>query len=152
MKKISSYVNKNYYTISLMFTFLILLSLIIIIPFSANIISLIYIKNLFSFACHQIPGRSFYINGKPMIICSRCFGIYTGITILLLLSLFLKSIHQYILKFNLKFILIFALPLLIDWIINFLLSINFSNIVHFLTGIIFSIIPAYFILNLNYND
>lgn len=152
MKKTSSYVNRNYYTISLMFTFLIFLSLIIIVPFSANSISLIYIKNLFSFVCHQIPERSFYINGNPMIICSRCFGIYTGITTLLLLSLFLKSIHQYILKINLKFILIFALPLLIDWITNFLLSINFSNIVHFLTGIIFSIIPTYFFLKLNYND
>lgn len=151
MKKTSSYINRNYYIIPLMFTFLIFLSLIIIIPFSGNSLNLIFIKNLFSFVCHQIPERSFYINGNPMIICSRCFGIYTGITILFLLSLFLKSIYQYISKINLKFIFIFALPLLIDWILNFSLSINFLNIVHFLTGIIFSIIPAYFIFNLNYN-
>jgi uncharacterized membrane protein len=28
--------------------------------------------------CHQIPDRSFWINGQPMAVCSRCFGIYAG--------------------------------------------------------------------------
>lgn len=28
--------------------------------------------------CHQDPARSFWINGKPMAVCSRCYGIYTG--------------------------------------------------------------------------
>lgn len=33
---------------------------------------------LFAFLCHQDPGRSFWIGGTPMAVCSRCFGIYTG--------------------------------------------------------------------------
>lgn len=28
--------------------------------------------------CHQIPDRSFWINGQPMAVCSRCIGIYSG--------------------------------------------------------------------------
>ncbi len=28
--------------------------------------------------CHQDPVRSFWINGTPMAVCSRCFGIYSG--------------------------------------------------------------------------
>ncbi len=28
--------------------------------------------------CHQIPERSFWINGQPMAVCSRCIGIYAG--------------------------------------------------------------------------
>lgn len=28
--------------------------------------------------CHQIPERSFWINGQPMAVCSRCIGIYSG--------------------------------------------------------------------------
>lgn len=32
----------------------------------------------FSGLCHQIPERSFWINGQPMAVCSRCFGIYAG--------------------------------------------------------------------------
>lgn len=30
----------------------------------------------FSSLCHQIPERSFWINGQPMAVCSRCFGVY----------------------------------------------------------------------------
>lgn len=32
----------------------------------------------FSGLCHQDPSRSFWINGDPMAVCSRCFGIYAG--------------------------------------------------------------------------
>lgn len=28
--------------------------------------------------CHQDPARSFWINGQPMAVCSRCLGIYAG--------------------------------------------------------------------------
>lgn len=28
--------------------------------------------------CHQMPGRSFWINDQPMAVCSRCLGIYTS--------------------------------------------------------------------------
>jgi uncharacterized membrane protein len=28
--------------------------------------------------CHQMPDRSFQINGQPMAVCSRCIGIYAG--------------------------------------------------------------------------
>ena len=28
--------------------------------------------------CHQIPDRSFWLNGQPMAVCSRCLGIYSG--------------------------------------------------------------------------
>lgn len=33
---------------------------------------------IFSGLCHQNPQRSFWINGRPMAVCSRCLGIYTG--------------------------------------------------------------------------
>lgn len=32
----------------------------------------------FSSLCHQMAGRSFWINGQPMAVCSRCIGIYSG--------------------------------------------------------------------------
>ena len=31
--------------------------------------------------CHQIAERSIWINGQPMAVCSRCFGIYAGFTL-----------------------------------------------------------------------
>ncbi|MFH5831796.1 DUF2085 domain-containing protein [Halalkalibaculum sp. DA3122] len=30
--------------------------------------------------CHQDPTRSFWINGTPMAVCARCFGIYAAFT------------------------------------------------------------------------
>jgi len=32
----------------------------------------------FRMLCHQDPARSFWVNGVPMAVCSRCFGIYSG--------------------------------------------------------------------------
>lgn len=28
--------------------------------------------------CHQIPERSYTLNGTPMAVCSRCFGLYAS--------------------------------------------------------------------------
>lgn len=33
---------------------------------------------MFSELCHQIADRSYWINGQPMAVCSRCIGIYAG--------------------------------------------------------------------------
>lgn len=33
---------------------------------------------MFSDLCHQSPERSFWLNGQPMAVCSRCIGIYAG--------------------------------------------------------------------------
>lgn len=33
---------------------------------------------VFRMVCHQDPSRSFWFNGIPMAVCSRCYGIYTG--------------------------------------------------------------------------
>lgn len=36
----------------------------------------------FRMLCHQDPARSFWINGKPMAVCTRCYGIYAGFSLL----------------------------------------------------------------------
>jgi len=35
--------------------------------------------HFFSYLCHQIPDRSFHIEGEQFGVCSRCFGVYFGI-------------------------------------------------------------------------
>jgi len=32
----------------------------------------------FGKVCHQIDSRSFHLEGYPLAVCSRCFGIYAG--------------------------------------------------------------------------
>lgn len=62
--------------------------------------------------CHQIADRSFWINGQPMAVCSRCLGIYSGFALgwglLPILSLikitrlaYIKKIVVVVLLFNL---------------------------------------------------
>lgn len=33
----------------------------------------------FSYICHQIPSRTFFVDGEPFGVCSRCFGVYFGL-------------------------------------------------------------------------
>ena len=32
----------------------------------------------FHAACHQLPERSFHLEGHPLAVCARCFGLYAG--------------------------------------------------------------------------
>jgi uncharacterized membrane protein len=36
------------------------------------------VYNGFSATCHQIPERSFHLEGFPFAVCARCFGLYAG--------------------------------------------------------------------------
>lgn len=36
------------------------------------------VYKIFSAACHQIPGRSFHVEGFPLAVCARCLGLYAG--------------------------------------------------------------------------
>ena len=31
-----------------------------------------------SVVCHQLPDRSFFLNGRPLPVCARCTGLYLG--------------------------------------------------------------------------
>lgn len=33
----------------------------------------------FSYICHQLPDRSFFVLGHKFAVCSRCFGVYFGL-------------------------------------------------------------------------
>ena len=37
------------------------------------------IYSFFSFLCHQMPDRSFWLGGHQLAVCSRCFGVYFGL-------------------------------------------------------------------------
>ncbi len=34
------------------------------------------IYQAFSYVCHQLPDRSFFIDGYPLAVCARCTGVY----------------------------------------------------------------------------
>jgi len=65
-----------------------LVSLIVVAPLAAagghnGVAFAIY--RAFGTLCHQIPERSYFIDGHKLAVCSRCTGIYAGFAFTLLL-------------------------------------------------------------------
>lgn len=137
-------------TLYLIITLMILVFMIF--TFSLNFIKdttiILLIKNFYHKLCHQIESRTFFIDGKPMLICSRCTGIYFGSLTLFFILKMIPSFRKFLDKFDLKIILFFSAPLLIDWSLNFIFKIETTNFVRFLTGFIISLIPVYFLNSL----
>ncbi len=82
--------------------------------------------------CHRMPERCLHFKGKPMLVCARCFAM--------LLGYFFTPIA---LAFNMVVPLwvpiIMAMPLLIDGFTQRWKWRNSSNLVRFITGILFGI-------------
>ncbi|NPV11468.1 MAG: DUF2085 domain-containing protein [Ignavibacteria bacterium] len=141
---------KIYLLISL--SLLIFLSFTFAYQFVNNLSVLFFINNFYGQICHQIESRSFFVNAKPLLICARCTGIFLGSFILFVLLSFLKNLRYLINQIDYKKVFIFLLPLFIDWLINFSFKIETTNFVRFLTGILFSFVPVYFLNTLIFNS
>ncbi len=74
----------------------------------------------FRMLCHQDPGRSFWINGKPMAVCARCYGIYGGFGLLWISIPLLKNISSLIQPFAKKFLLLSIFLNVVDVVGNLL--------------------------------
>ncbi len=126
--------------------------LFIALTFSMNFIrdikTLLILKNLFSKICHQIDNRCFVINGKPLLVCSRCIGIYSGTLVLFTILIFSTKFRKILEKLDFRVVLLLSLPLVFDWSINFIFKSETTNFVRFLTGFLSSIIPVYFLNSL----
>lgn len=69
--------------------------------------------------CHQIADRSFWINGQPMAVCSRCLGIYSGFALGWVLLPMLSAIKITRLAYIKKIVVVVLLFNLIDAAGNF---------------------------------
>jgi uncharacterized membrane protein len=67
----------------------------------------------FAPVCHQIPGRSFGSFGNPFAVCHRCFGLYLGFTVGLLVLPYLHRLRERLLE-RPREILVWFAPMLID--------------------------------------
>ena len=90
--------------------------------------------------CHQRPERCFEINGKPMILCSRCFGLYLFIAIGFLFPLIVEFINILDTKPLLILTIILTLPFFIDSATQFLGWRKSNNSLRFITGSLAGII------------
>ena len=72
--------------------------------------------------CHQRSDRCFWIHGRPMPVCARCTGLYTGAALAGPLALFLASgVSSRRARLTAA---LAALPTLISW------SLEFAGLAH----------------------
>lgn len=77
--------------------------------------------------CHQMPERSFFINGMQFPLCARCTGILAG---------YLVGVLLFVLKIfvPIEVCLCFGLVMLGDWYMQYIDVLPSTNIRRFITG------------------
>jgi uncharacterized membrane protein len=101
--------------------------------------------HFFSFLCHQMPDRSFHVLEHQFAVCSRCFGVYFG----LLLGLVIYPLWRSIENIDpLPRIWLFAsmVPIGIDWSLGMLDIWHNNHASRFITGLILGVGCATYIM------
>ena len=111
-------------------------SLIIVAPVAAasghtNLAHGIY--GAFSAFCHQLPERSYFIDGHKFAVCTRCTGIYGGFVLLLLLYPLIRSLRTTTTPPP-SWLILSAIPLVIDFSVTFFGFWENTNTSRLLTG------------------
>jgi len=95
-----------------------------------------FIYFFFQPTCHQIPERSFFINGEPLAVCVRCFAFYTG-GLLFLGYILIRKIQT---KLNLKLIAILSFPVIIDFLMEKIGIYQNIEELRFVTGLLLGMV------------
>jgi uncharacterized membrane protein len=103
------------------------------------------VRIFFSPICHQIPERSFFINGHPLAVCARCTGIYAGF----FLGLLIYPFHKIPGDFNappIRVLWIAALPTASEWLLSHTCGLDSSNWVRCSAGAVIGAALAFWVL------
>jgi uncharacterized membrane protein len=99
----------------------------------------------FSPACHQIPGRSFYVAGHPLAVCARCAGLYAGLAAGVLLFPFMRSLRST--ETPARFwLFVAAAPTVLDFSLGLFGIWQNTHLSRFLTGALLGAVAAFFIV------
>ena len=96
--------------------------------------------------CHQMPARSPHLQGVALAVCHRCYGVYWGLPLAVLLAPFLAPWAGWFHR-NARYVLLGALlPAGMDWLMG--LSGVWSNVPlsRLLTGGLFGLAAGYYLL------
>ncbi len=76
------------------------------------------IYGAFGAFCHQLPERSYFIDGHKLAVCTRCTGIYGGFVLMLLLYPIVRSLKTTTTPPP-SWLILSAVPLIIDFSVTF---------------------------------
>ena len=97
--------------------------------------------------CHQIPERSFYVDGHPMAVCARCTGIYFGFAAGVLSYPLVRSLRQRSPTPARKWLLIALGPAVLDFALDYLGIWNNTHLTRSLTGGLLGSVVAFYVVS-----
>jgi uncharacterized membrane protein len=103
------------------------------------------IYEAFSYLCHQLPERSLHLEGQKLAVCSRCTGLYFGFALGVLLYPLARSLKRVDTP-RLQWLLLATVPVIFDWSLTVLGLWENTHLSRFLTGALFSVVAAVYIV------
>jgi len=101
--------------------------------------------HFFGYICHQIPARSFHIEGEQFGVCSRCFGVYSGLLLGFLIYPLWRKIDDTESIPRIWLFLSLA-PITIDWSLTVFGIWENTFTTRFITGLILGVACATYIV------
>jgi uncharacterized membrane protein len=99
----------------------------------------------YSYICHQIPSRSFHIEGEQFGVCSRCFGVYFGLLFGYVIYPLWRRVDE-IEPITRIWLFLSLVPIGTDWSLTVLNIWDNTFTSRFVTGMILGIACATFIV------
>lgn len=104
-----------------------------------------FIYRAFSFLCHQMPERSFHLEGQKLGVCSRCTGIYSGFAISVLFYPIVRSLKSPDSPARI-WLLVACVPIAVDFALGFFHIWENTHFSRFVTGAIFGAACALYVV------
>jgi uncharacterized membrane protein len=101
--------------------------------------------HFFSFACHQISGRSFHIDGEQFAVCSRCFGVYFGLFTGFAIYPLWRDITD-VEPLPRFWLFLSLIPITVDWSLTMFAIWENTHYSRFITGLVLGFACATFII------
>ena len=99
----------------------------------------------FSYVCHQIPERSFFIFGHQFAVCARCTGLYAGFTVATVCYPLVRSLRQTEAPPR-KWLFIAAAPLAIDFALGYFGIWANTHSSRFATGALLGAVAVFYVM------
>lgn len=103
------------------------------------------VYQVFAPLCHQMPKRSFHLEGLPLAVCARCAGVYAGSVLGLLVYPLWRRIDNQSMPHRLWLLPALA-PMAIDAVGGALGLVQGTNLLRAATGAFSGAVIAWFIL------
>jgi uncharacterized membrane protein len=96
--------------------------------------------------CHQIPERSFYVDGHPLAVCARCTGIYFGFAAGVLFYPVVRSLAQSYPAPARRWLLIALAPAVLDFALDYLGIWQNTRLTRSLSGALLGSVVAFYVV------